>query len=198
MAESRSRADEILAGEARRGSETAFRELVERYERPVYALILRIVRDPSTAEDLAQEAFLRAFRALDRFDPTRKFSSWIFKIAHNGALDHLRRQGLDTEPLERENDDGSPRELPADPHAENPFRELSSREVGLALQEAIASLRPQYREVLELRFGQELSYDEIGEVLGLPLGTVKIHIFRARQELAKRMRALGWDPEELG
>ncbi len=188
--------DETLAAEAARGSERAFRELVERYQRPVFALILRIVRRPDSAEDLAQETFLKAYRALGGFDPGRKFSSWLFKIAHNAALDELRRQGTELLSLDAPpGPDEAPVEMPEDPKAENPLARLESREAGRALERAVARLRPQYREVLLLRFAQELSYEEIAEVLGIPLGTVKIHLFRARAELARAMRAEGWDPE---
>lgn len=187
--------DEALAEEARRGSEEAFGLLVERYQRPVYSLLFRMVRTAEIAEDLAQESFVKAWRALGRFDASRKFSSWVFKIAHNSALDHLRRHGLDTISLDAPvGDSESAPDLPADPAAENPLSRLVSRDTGRALEGAIRELKPQYREILLLRFQQDLSYEEIADVLAIPLGTVKIHIFRARAELARRMRALGWDP----
>ncbi len=193
------RSDEDLAVAARRGSEDAFRELVERFERPVYALLFRIVRQRELAEDLAQETFVKAWRALARFDASRKFSSWIFKIAHNSALDALRRRG--EEPLSLDAPlagDEAPPQLPADPAAEDPLERATFRAAGRALEEALADLRPEYREILMLRFARGLSYEEIAEVTGAPLGTVKVHIFRARKELAKGMRAAGWAPEELG
>jgi RNA polymerase sigma-70 factor (ECF subfamily) len=193
------KSDEALAVEAKRGSEEAFRELVERFHRPVYALLVRIVRQPELAEDLAQETFLKAWKALPRFDPERKFSSWIFKIAHNSALDELRRGGLETVSLDAPfpGEEESP-EMPADLAAENPLLRTLARESGRLLERAVARLRPAYRGILLLRFAQEMSYDEIAEVLGLPLGTVKIHIFRARAELAREMRALGLDPDSPG
>ena len=187
--------DEALAAEARGGSEEAFALLVERYQRPVYSLLFRMVRSQELAEDVAQEAFVKAWRALARFDETRKFSSWLFKIAHNTALDHLRRQGLDTLSLDAPiGEDESAPALPEDPRAENPLARLEARDSGRALEQAIARIRPQYREILLLRFQQELSYEEIADLLGVPLGTVKIHIFRGRAALAREMRELGWDP----
>jgi len=194
------RSDEALAVEAREGSEEAFRELVERFEGPVYRLVVRIVRRGDLAEEIAQEAFLKAWKALARFDPERRFSSWLFKIAHNTALDSLRRGGseealsLDA-PVE---EGGRAPELPADPNAEDPFDRTAARHAGRALEEAIRELRPAYREVLLLRFAEGLAYEEIAEVTGAPLGTVKVHIHRARQELARRLRERGWAPEELG
>lgn len=199
MTHGEERADEALAIAARDGSEAAFRTLVERFERPVYALIVRMVHDAEQAEDLAQETFVKAWKALGRFDPERKFSSWLFKIAHNSALDALRRRG--EEPLSLDapvGPDDEPRELPADPAAENPLRTALGREAGRVLEAALGELRPAYREILLLRFGEELAYEEIAEVTGLPLGTVKVHLFRARAELAKRMTALGLDPRTGG
>lgn len=196
MANSGAKSDEALAVEAKRGSEEAFRELVERFHRPVYALLVRIVRQPELAEDLAQDSFLKAWKALARFDPGRKFSSWMFKIAHNTALDELRRGGLETVSLDAPFADGDePPELPADLAAEKPLLRTLARESGRVLERAISRLRPAYRGILLLRFAQEMSYDEIAEVLGVPLGTVKIHIFRARAELLREMRALGLDPD---
>jgi len=193
------RSDEELAVAARDGSEPAFRELVERFERPVYGLLLRIVRRPDEAEDLAQETFVKAWKALGRFDASRKFSSWLFKIAHNSALDALRRRGEAPLSLDAPIGDGAERpELPADPDAEDPLQRTTARAAGRALERAIAELRPQYREILLLRFAEGLSYEEIADVTGSPLGTVKVHLFRARQELAKRMSASGWEPGELG
>jgi RNA polymerase sigma-70 factor (ECF subfamily) len=191
------RSDEALAVAALAGSEDAFRELVERFEGPVFGLLVRIVRRSELAEELAQETFVKAWRALERFDPARKFSSWLFKIAHNTALDALRRRG--EEPLSLDapvEPGGAAPELPADPAAESPLGRALARDAGRALERAIGELRPAYREVLLLRFAQELSYEEIAEVTGAPLGTVKVHIFRARQELARRLRAAGWEPEQ--
>ncbi|MBZ0100536.1 MAG: sigma-70 family RNA polymerase sigma factor [Thermoanaerobaculia bacterium] len=189
--------DEELAAAASDGSEAAFRELVERFERPVFGLLARIVRRDDLAEDLAQETFVKAWKALRRFDPQRKFSSWLFKIAHNTALDALRRRGEEPLSLDAPAADGEAApELPADPRAENPLAVALGREAGRVLEAALEQLRPAYREILLLRFGEELSYEEIAEVSGLPLGTVKVHIFRARQELARRMGALGRPPQE--
>jgi len=193
------RTDEELAAAAGRGSQEAFRELVGRFERPVFALVVRIVRRPELAEELAQEAFVKAWKALDRFDPGRKFSSWLFKIAHNAALDALRRRGEEELSLDAPAAGSEePPPLPADPAAEDPLARATARAAGRALGEAMAGLRAEYREILALRFGEGLSYDEIAEVTGAPLGTVKVHLHRARGELARRMRELGWNPEEIG
>ena len=101
--------DAELVASALRGAQDAYRELVKRFERPVYSLVLRMVQDPATAEDLAQEVFVKAFRRLDSYDRQWKFSSWLFKIAHNTTIDHLRRGVPETVPLEAAADDDRPR-----------------------------------------------------------------------------------------
>jgi RNA polymerase sigma-70 factor (ECF subfamily) len=178
------------------GSEEAFRQLVLRYERPLFSLVLRMVRDPSLAEDLSQEAFVRAFRALASFDRSRKFSSWLFKIAHNLTIDQLRRRSLDTEsletPLGSEGDERTLESRLADDSALAPDRALESGDLGAALERAVSALRAEYREVILLRFVEGLAYQEIAEVMGLPLGTVKTNIHRARKELAELLGKEGW------
>lgn len=163
----------------------AFHDLVVRYQRPVFTLILRMVRDRETAEDLAQETFLKAYRRLDTYDPQRKLSSWLFKIAHNTALDHLRRGTLATEPLDDTGpgDEGAPRQW-QDPHAQDPEQRLQRRDLAAAIEAAVAQLRPEYRSIVLLRYQQDLAYEEIADITGLPMGTVKTHLHRARKELA--------------
>jgi RNA polymerase sigma-70 factor (ECF subfamily) len=178
--------DVVLA--ARRGSDAAYRELVRRYERPVFSLIFRMVRDRELAEDLTQETFIKALNALASYRPEFKFSSWIFKIANNAAIDQLRRREVDTLSL-----DGSPSAetpdaveataLQVGSKGETPLDELEAREIGTAIEGAIGKLRPEYRACILLRHVEGLAYEEISEQLNLPLGTVKTYIHRARNEL---------------
>ena len=173
---------------ARGGREAAYRELVRRYERPVFALLYRMVRDRELAEDLAQETFVKALNAIDSYRPEFKFSSWIFKIANNAAIDHLRRRELDTLSL-----DGSPHaETPEAMQAtalqigarqESPLDAVEAKELGGAIEAAIGRLRPEYRSCIRLRHVEGRAYEEIAEILDLPLGTVKTYIHRARNEL---------------
>jgi RNA polymerase sigma-70 factor, ECF subfamily len=173
---------------ARGGREAAYRELVRRYERPVFALLYRMVRDRELAEDLAQETFIKALNAIDSYRPEFKFSSWIFKIANNAAIDHLRRRELDTLSL-----DGSPHaETPEAMQAtalqigarqESPLDAVEARELGGSIEAAIGRLRPEYRSCILLRHVEGRAYEEIAEILDLPLGTVKTYIHRARNEL---------------
>ncbi|HZF14200.1 MAG TPA: sigma-70 family RNA polymerase sigma factor [Thermoanaerobaculia bacterium] len=185
-----------LAERARAGSPEAFRELVLRFERPVYGLILRMVRDPSTAEELAQDVFWKAYRRLDSYDPERRFGSWLFKIAHNTTIDHLRKSAPDLVSLEAGDDEGGGlAAVLSDPAAESPEAAAERSDLARDLQRAIATLRPEYREAVVLRHQEGLSYEEISETMGLPLGTIKTHLHRARKELAVLLRAGGWAPE---
>ena len=191
--------DAELVASALRGSQDAYRELVKRFERPVYSLVLRMVQDSGTAEDLAQEVFVKAFRRLDTYDPQWKFSSWLFKIAHNTTIDHLRRGTPETVPLETEDDDkGSLASVLADESGEDPRAAAERRDLGRSLEKAIGGLRPEYRQAVLMFYVHGASYQEICETLGQPLGTVKTNLHRARKELAQTMTALGWGPAEAG
>jgi RNA polymerase sigma-70 factor (ECF subfamily) len=177
---------------AQQGRETAFRELIKRYERPVFALVYRMVRDRETAEDLAQETFIKVLNHIDRYRPEFKFSSWLFKIANNMAIDHLRKRHLDTISM-----DGSPHAATVDEveassfdvvvHQESALEEMEAKELGSAIEQAISGLRPEYRSCILLRHVEGRSYEEIAATLDLPLGTVKTYIHRARHELRKAL-----------
>ncbi len=198
-ASSGSQSEDIeLVRSALAGSQDAYRDLVLRYQRPILSLIRRMVRHGNQAEDLAQEVFIKAFRALSSFDQDRKFSSWLFKIAHNTAIDRLRRKELRTVPLETPDQDKPDlvSVLP-DTGAETPVGRIERRDMARAIELAIASLRPLYREVVILRYQEGLSYEEISEVTELPLGTVKTHLFRARKAMVAHLETEGWSPEKL-
>jgi RNA polymerase sigma-70 factor (ECF subfamily) len=180
--------DQQVVAWAQDGAEAAFRELVRRYQRPVFSLIYRMVRDREAAEDLAQETFIKVLNAIDSYRPEHKFSSWIFKIANNAAIDHLRRREPDLLSLE-----GAPDAVSVDrqeatalqvrDRGESPLEELEARELGSHIEGAIARLRPEYRACILLRHVEGRAYEEIAAILGLPLGTVKTYIHRARGEL---------------
>ena len=180
---------------AQQGRELAFRELVRRYERPVFSLVYRMVRDRELAEDLSQDAFVKVLNHIDRYSPEFKFSSWLFKIANNVAIDHLRRRRLNTISM-----DGSPHAstaaevessaLQIESEQENALEEMEAKELGSAIETAIARLRPEYRACIMLRHVEGRAYEEIAATLDLPLGTVKTYIHRARHELRKALEPL--------
>ena len=183
-----------LAAAAAAGSPEAFRALVERHQDQVYRLVLRMVRDPGIAEDVAQETFLKAYRALRTYDPQWKLGSWLLKIAHNATIDHLRRQRLDTRPLETAADDDAPSLLDQLADESEPGPEAHARGKALArdLRSAVDTLEPAYRELILLRFQEGLAYQDIADVTGLPLGTVKVRLHRGRKRLADAIAARGW------
>jgi RNA polymerase sigma-70 factor, ECF subfamily len=187
--------DADVAALAKEGREPAFRELVRRYERPVFSLIFRMVRDRETAEDLAQDTFIKVLNNIDRYRPEFKLSSWLFKIANNVTIDHLRRRQLATVSL-----DGSPHaqtaaeaqatSLDVESRGESALEAMESRELGSAIERAISKLRPEYRSCILLRHVEGRSYEEIAATLDLPLGTVKTYIHRARHELREALEDL--------
>lgn len=148
--------------------------------------------DPALAEDLAQETFVKAFRSLAAFDTTRRLSSWLFRIAHNTALDALRRARHPVVPLELTDPHGD--ELPAAPAAAALPDPVEREALGQALEHALSRLRPEYRAAIVLRYEEGLSFDEIGQVIGAPEVTARSHVHRARKQLARWLAEEGWQP----
>jgi RNA polymerase sigma-70 factor (ECF subfamily) len=187
--------DHDLIALARTGSEKAYRELLDRYQRPVFSLVYRMVRDRELAEDLAQETFVKVFNHLDSYNPKYKFSSWIFKIANNLAIDHLRKKELPTVSL-----DGSRHATTSEAvessrisiasEDENPEELLEAKELGEEIETAISQLRVEYRTAVLLRHVEGRPYEEIAEIMDVPLGTVKTYIHRARIELRELLAHL--------
>ncbi len=184
-----SASDEELVLLAAEGDEAAFAVLVKRYQRRVSAFVSQMVGDLDVARELTQEAFLRAWRALGRFDRRYKFSTWLFRIAHNLAIDQLRRRRVLTMPLEGRDADGEPVESRLPDGGRDPLQHLENRELSQRLRQVIDDLRPEYRELILLRHFAGLSYQEIADLQGRPLGTIKNKLFRAhnvlRNELAE-------------
>ena len=174
----------ILAGE-----EDLFEVLVRRYQARVLSHVARMVGNRDDALDLSQEIFVKVFGALDRYNPEYKFSTWVFRIAGNAAIDHLRKRRPRTVPLEVTNPEGggrlsSPEYRSADP---DPYAILRNSERGEAIANAVEGLPAEFRELIALRHFTGLSYEEIAEVKGMPLGTVKNKLFRARAVLKDRL-----------
>lgn len=177
-----------IVTQALAGSQSAFEQIVRRYQRPVISLIARITGDRALAEDLAQDTFVKAFRGLAAFDTTRRLSSWLFRIAHNTAIDAMRRLPSRAAAafVASEAAAGVPQPPVPDP--------VEQRELGDALEAALAGLRPDQRAAVVLRYENGLSFDEIGVVLGVPEATARSHVHRARKELARLLAASGWAP----
>jgi RNA polymerase sigma-70 factor (ECF subfamily) len=187
--------DADVARLAQQGREPAFRELVRRYERPVFSLVFRMVRDTATAEDLAQDTFIKVLNHIDKYNAEFKFSSWLFKIANNVAIDHLRRRQLDTISMDGAPNASTAADIEATSFdiadkAESALDEMEAKELGSAIERAIGALRPEYRSCIMLRHVEGRSYEEIAATLDLPLGTVKTYIHRARHQLREALEHL--------
>jgi RNA polymerase sigma-70 factor (ECF subfamily) len=167
--------DQALVMAALGGRPEAFGTLVERYDRAVYHLAYRTLRDPEEARDATQEAFFKAYRSLRTFKPGAKFSTWIFSIAYHACCDRLsRRKRYSNEELPER----------ADPSAGPESQAIASDEAR-RLRVAIEALPEKYRTVITLYHLQGRQYDEIAQVLGMPMGTVKTHLFRAKEQLRR-------------
>jgi len=176
--------DGELVARTRAGQRDAYGELVRRHQSAVYNIAYRLVGERQTALDLAQETFVRAFSALDSFDRTRQFAPWLHRIATNIALNWLERKRVPTVPLERDDTDHA-LEIPDE--SNEPQRVVLASEQNARVRRAILALPPRQRAVIELRHFQELSYEEIAAMLGVPLSDVKSDLFRARQQLRQSL-----------
>lgn len=173
----------VLAGHPER-----YEELVERYQGRVINYLYRVLRSLDDAHDLAQEVFFRVYRALDRYDSQYKFSTWLFRVAQNAAIDSVRKRRVHLVSMERpetEDSDGGSFEFKSCDRG--PYAELRNAERGHAITTAIGELPDEYRELIELRHFAELSYGEIAELKSMPLGTVKNKLFRGRQMLKEKL-----------
>lgn len=183
--------DAELVQQALAGSQAAYQELVSRYAAPAVNLATRMVRDRALAEDLAQEAFIRAFDRLSTYDQQRRFASWFFQILHNVTIDFLRLKRPTTVSLD-DAEEAADSAIAAGSPITGPDAQAEEAELTRAMDEALGLIRPEYREVVVLYYQEELSIEEVAASLGLPPGTVKTYLFRARKELASILAARGW------
>ncbi len=179
--------DEHLVELALEGKDEAFERLVTKYQRRLTAFLAQLVGDVELAKELTQEAFIRAWSALERYNPAYRFSTWLFRIGHNLGIDHLRRRRLRTVPIIREDREGGEVEVVLVDNAKDPLGHLKNAELAGVLREAIEGLRPEYRNLVLLRHFGGLSYQEIADFEGMPLGTVKNKLFRAHSVLRKEL-----------
>ena len=182
MAQIPTLADGELVKTAIAGREASFEELVRRYQRPIAAYVYRMVGDYDSALDLTQEVFIKVYNSLARYRSEFKFSTWIYKIAHNAAIDHLRRYAVRGQAV-TSGFDTDHRDTPVEGRRLTPEQESERKERRSEVEMVVELLPRAYRELIVLRHSHDLSYDEIAEVTGLPLGTVKNRLFRAREAM---------------
>jgi RNA polymerase sigma-70 factor (ECF subfamily) len=174
-----------LVASAVSGLEGSFEELVRRYQRPISAYVYRMVGNYESALDLTQEIFIKVYNSLRRYRSEFKFSTWIYKIAHNSAVDHLRRINTREQSL-ISGPEGDHFELPLESTRPSPEQESERKERRIEIEAVVRTLPATYRELVILRHSQDLTYEEIVEVTGLPLGTVKNRLFRAREMMRQQ------------
>jgi len=183
------RDDTALVKRAKSGDGKAYDELIVLYKDAVFSIIYRMVHNTQEAEDLAQEAFIKAYNSINSFNEEYAFSTWLFKIATNNCIDFFRKRKLKTYSMDQtikyKDDEIQQEYADSDPTAE---KEILSSEKSAMIRRAIENLPEKYRTAIMLRHHEERSYEEIAQVLDLPLGTVKARIFRAREMLKKSLK----------
>jgi RNA polymerase sigma-70 factor (ECF subfamily) len=170
---------ELIIG-AVSGRADGFEELVRRYQRPIISYVYRMLGDHESALDVTQEVFIKVYNSLHKYSSEYKFSTWLYRIAHNAAIDHMRRNSVVPQSIEAQNDEGSYQLQLECPHP-SPEKNREMSEWRTEIDAVVKCLPPAYRDLIVLRHGRDLSYDEIADVTGLPLGTVKNRLFRARE-----------------
>ncbi len=162
------------------GREDGFEELVRRYQRPITAYVYRMLNNYDASLDVTQEVFIKVYNSLARYSSDYKFSTWLYRIAHNAAIDYMRKNSVSQLSIEAENADGS-YQLQIESPNPTPEQERERSEWRREIESVVKCLPTVYRELILLRHAQDLSYDEIAEITNLPLGTVKNRLFRARE-----------------
>lgn len=183
--------EEFLIQQVLKGNRKAFESLVNRYQRTVYHVIFKIVKEKEEAKDLMQETFLKAYSSISTYKSQYRFTTWLYRIAVNNAIDYLRKKKIATLSLDQkiETKYGKLSFEPKD-WTYNPERKLLAKKKRFSIEEAIEALPKKYREVISYRHKKEKSYQEIAEILGIPVGTVKARIFRGRELLKKKLKFL--------
>ncbi|PWL27771.1 MAG: RNA polymerase subunit sigma-24 [Fluviicola sp. XM-24bin1] len=181
--------DLVLVERAINGDQSAYATLMDRYRESIYFMMLKMVKNTDDADDLTIEAFGKAFRRLEQYSPSYAFSTWLFKIASNNCIDFIRKKRIKVTSMDSgiQTDDGELIQIDAKSNTRDPEETMEHKQKVIMMREVVAKLKPRYRILVEKRYFEELSYEEISEELNLPLGTVKAQLFRARDFLANMM-----------
>ena len=187
---SRAQEDLELVAKAKAGDQNAFSKLMARYRDSIFFMVLKMVHNRDDAEDLTIEAFGKAFNNINNYSADFAFSTWLFKIATNNSIDFIRKKRLVTTPIDRTTttEDGETTPIAVRDHSPDPEEAVIKEQRAQKIRGAIEQLSPKYRSLIELRYLDELSYEEIAEKLDLPLGTVKAQLFRAKDMLYNMLK----------
>ena len=175
--------DVRLVEKAKKNDQAAYAQLMNRYREAIYYMLLKMVNNASDAEDLTIEAFSKAFKNLEQYTPNFAFSTWLFKIASNNCIDFIRKKRIDHISLDREIGDKGRVSSIIIAEVSDPEEDLIKKQKAKLMRHVVTTLKPRYRDLVELRYFKEYSYEEIADELNLPLGTVKAQLFRARELL---------------
>ena len=175
--------DVRLVERAKKDDQGAYAQLMDRYKEAIYYMLLKMVNNSSDAEDLTIEAFSKAFKNLEQYTPNFAFSTWLFKIASNNCIDFIRKKRIDHISIDREIGYKSRASNIIMDEVPDPEEDLIKKQKAKLMRSVVTTLKPRYRELVELRYFKEYSYEEIADELNLPLGTVKAQLFRARELL---------------
>lgn len=195
--------DSELIIAARSGVEKAFEQLMKRYKEAIYFMLLKMVHNKTDAEDLTIEAFEKAFINIHQYEPQFAFSTWLFCIASNNAIDYLRKKRVVSVPLETsvrgDKNTGTEYSYNIRTNVDNPEEAFIKNQNARLLRKAVSALKPRYRTLLEMRYFKEYSYSEICKELNLPLGTVKVQLFRSREMLYDLLKdtEISYQPPDL-
>lgn len=181
--------DLVLVEEAKKGKQAAYAELMDRYRDSIYFTMLKMVKNTDDADDLTIEAFGKAFNRLEQYSPSFAFSTWLFKIASNNSIDFIRKKRIQVTSMDSgfSNSDGESIQIDARSSGLNPEETIIQGQRIDHMRLLVSKLKPKYRELVEKRYFEERSYEEIAEEMNLPLGTVKAQLFRARDFLASML-----------
>lgn len=188
----RAKEDMELVVLAQQGNQQSFAKLMERYRDSIYFMVLKMVHNRDDAEDLTQEAFSKAFNSLSNYSAEYAFSTWLFKIATNNCIDFIRKKRLQTTSLDSStitNEDGESPTIAVPDYNPNPEQSIIKEQRAARIREVIEKLSPKYKQLIEMRYFDELSYEEIAAQLDLPLGTVKAQLFRAKDLLFNLLKS---------
>jgi RNA polymerase sigma-70 factor (ECF subfamily) len=175
--------DYKLVKKARKGDQQAYAELMGRYRDSIFYMLLKMVNNSSDAEDLMIEAFGKAFKNIDQYTPSFAFSTWLFKIASNNCIDFIRKRRTSTISIDQNSEDQDAQSITIQSNDLDPEEHMINDQKIKLLRDVVSKLKPRYKKLVELRYFNEYSYEEISEELDLPLGTVKAQLFRARELL---------------
>ncbi len=179
-----------LVEKAKQGDQAAYAALLEKYREPVYFMLVKMIKNNDDAEDLTIEAFGKAFNRLHLYTPNYAFSTWLFKIASNNCIDFIRKKRVHVTSMDHvySNSEGESVGIDVESNTMDPEEKFIKDQKVKLMREVVDRLKPRYKELVEKRYFQELSYEEIADEMDLPLGTVKAQLFRAREFLANLMK----------